>query len=90
MKSRQKDFKVLLALLILGMIMGSAVGEAIGHLVPDTGSVVRDFFLSSVQWGFGPAPIPLVVVTLTIGLSFKVNVMGVLGIVFAAYLFRWY
>lgn len=91
MRSRQKDFKILLFLLILGMIMGSAVGEAIGRIVPEAGnSVVRDFFLKSVEWGFGPTPISLVVVTLTVGLSFKVNVVAVLGIVFAAYLFRWY
>jgi Domain of unknown function (DUF4321) len=93
-RNRQKDLKVLVLLLILGMIMGSAVGEAIGHLAkpppPPEKSVVRDFFLESVEWGFGPTPISLVVVTLTIGLTFKVNVMAVLGIVFAAYLFRWY
>lgn len=91
MKGRTKELKILLFLLVLGMIMGSAVGEAIGHIVPETANpVVRNFFLESVEWGFGPTPISLVVVTFTIGFSFKVNVMAVLGIVFAAYLFRWY
>jgi hypothetical protein len=50
----------------------------------------KAFFLESVAWGFGPTPLNLVAFTFTIGFSFDVNVMAVLGIVFAAYLFRWY
>ena len=88
MKGRTKSFKILLFLVLLGMIVGSAIGEAIGLILPD--GVVKDFFLKSVAWGFGPTPINLVAFTFTIGFSFDVNVMAVLGIVLAAYLFRWY
>ncbi|GJM44778.1 MAG: hypothetical protein DHS20C21_16200 [Gemmatimonadota bacterium] len=88
MRSRQKDFRVLIFLVMLGMVVGSAVGEAIGLVLP--AGVVKDFFLKSVTWGFGPTPLNLVAFTLTIGFAFDVNMMAVLGIVFAAYLFRWY
>jgi hypothetical protein len=88
LKGRQKSFKILFFLVMLGMIVGSALGEAIGHLLPD--GVVKAFFLESVAWGFGPTPLNLVAFTSTIGFSFDVNVMAVLGIAFAAYLFRWY
>ena len=88
MRSRQKDFRVLLFLVMLGMVVGSAVGEAIGLVLP--AGVVKDFFLKSVTWGFGPTPVNLVAFTFTIGFAFDVNMMAVLGIVFAAYLFRWY
>lgn len=88
MRGRQKDFRVLFFLIMLGMIVGSAVGEAIGLILPE--GVVKDFFLKSVAWGFGPTPVNLVALTFTIGFAFDVNMMAVLGIVFAFYLFRWY
>jgi len=86
--ARQKSIGVLVVMVILGMILGTAVGEGIGHLLPD--GVVKDFFLSAVKTGLGPTTIDLVAFTFTLGFSLKINVMAVLGVVFATYLFRWY
>ena len=47
-------------------------------------------FLWSVVAGVGPATFNLVVFTFTIGFSININLMAVLGVVFATYLFRWY
>lgn len=88
MKNRQKGIGMLIVLLILGMIIGSALGEAIGLVLPD--GVVKDFFLRSVEAGVGPTTVSLVAFTFTIGFSIKINLMAVLGVVFATYLFRWY
>jgi hypothetical protein len=75
-------------MIVLGIVIGSAVGEAIGHVLPE--GVVKNFFLEHATTGFGPTPINLVAFTITIGISIKVNIMAVLGVVLATYLFRWY
>ena len=85
---RQKSAWVLLFLVLLGMVVGAAIGEALQEALPD--GVVKRFFVESVAWGLGPGTLNLVVLTLTVGFSVKVNVMSVLGVVLAAYLFRWY
>ena len=86
--NRQKSLGVLIVMLILGMIVGTAIGEAIGLVLPE--GVVKDFFLRSVTAGVGPATVNLVAFTFTLGFSLKVNLMAVLGVVLATYLFRWY
>ena len=88
MSQRQKSIGMLVFMVILGAIVGTAVGEAIGLILPD--GVVKEFFLRSVATSVGPATVDLVAFTFTIGFSVKVNLMAVLGVVFATYLFRWY
>lgn len=73
---------------ILGALIGSALGEAIGVVLP--GGVVKEFFLRSASFGFGPATLNLALFTLTFGFTFKLNVIGVIGIFLATYIFRWY
>ena len=85
---RHKSFGFLVFMIILGMIVGSAVGEGIGAILP--GGVVKDFFLRSVTPSLDAFTVDLVVFTFTIGFSLNVNLMAVLGVVFAVYLFRWY
>lgn len=79
---------MLVLMVLLGMILGSAVGVAIKEVLPD--GVVKKFFVESVSWGLEARTLDLVVLTLTLGFSVKVNVMAVLGVVLAVYLFRWY
>ena len=85
---RHKSFGFLLFMIILGMIVGTAIGEAIGLMLPD--GVVKSFFLRSVTPSFSPTTVDLVAFTFTLGFSLNVNLMAVLGIVLAIYLFRWY
>jgi hypothetical protein len=85
---RQKSIGILVLALILGAIIGSALGEALARVLPS--GVVRDFLLRSVTASIGPTTLDLVVFTLTLGFSIDVNVMAVVGIVLATYLFRWY
>ena len=88
MKGRQKNPKVLLLLVLLGLVLGSALGRGIGHLVPD--GVVKRFFLESVTASIGPATVDLVAFSFTLGFSLTINVLAILGVIFAVYLFRWY
>ncbi|MBD3386264.1 DUF4321 domain-containing protein [candidate division KSB1 bacterium] len=78
---------IILAIL-LGALIGSVFGQILGLILPD--GVVKDFFLRSVDFGFGPLDIDFVMISLTLGLYIKFNITGVLGIVLAAYILRWY
>jgi len=73
--------------IIVGALIGSAIGEVIGILVPE--GVVRDFFLKSASASLGPGTLDIILLTITLGFSFKLNVMGVIGILIAAYALRW-
>jgi len=74
--------------LFLGAVVGSALGEIIASLLP-TG-VVHDFFLKAVTAGFGPATLNALVFTITLGFSFRLNVVGIVGILLVAYVLKWY
>jgi len=86
--SRKKSLGYIILILVLGAFIGSVFGEVIGLILPD--GVVKDFFTKSVKDEIGPATINLNLLTFTIGFAFKLNVIGVVGIVIAAYLLRWY
>ncbi|MBN1543034.1 DUF4321 domain-containing protein [candidate division KSB1 bacterium] len=77
-----------LVTLLLGALMGSALGQVLGLVLP--AGVVKEFFLRSIAFGFSPATIDLSLITLTLGFTFQLNVIGVIGIILAAYILRWY
>ena len=85
---RKRGIGFLFLLLLIGIIIGSAVGEIIGLFLP--AGLVKDFFLKSLSFGFGPTDVDLNVLRFNIGFFIKVNIISVLGIMAAAYLFRWY
>lgn len=78
----------MLLILIIGAVIGTALGELIAYVLP-TG-VVEQFFLRAALLGFEPFTLNLGVFTFTLGLSLKLNVIGVIGIVISAYILRWY
>ena len=85
---RKKSLGLLVFILFLGAIIGSALGELMALLLPS--GVVKQFFLRSATIGFNPATINLGVLEFTLGFKFILNVIGIIGIAFAAYLLRWY
>jgi uncharacterized membrane protein len=85
---RKKKIGFLIVVIIVGALIGSALGEVLGLVLPD--GVVKDFFLKSVQADFGPATVNIILLTFTVGIGFKVNIAGVIGILIAAYALRWF
>ena len=85
---RKITFRNLVLFIFLGAIIGSALGELIGLLIPE--GVVKEFFIRSATIGFDPVTINLGFISFTLGFKFILNVIGVVGIAFAAYLLRWY
>lgn len=83
----RKNFKVYTVVLTVGLLVGSLLGEILARFLP--AGVARDFFSTSVAGRFGPVAIDLVAVGLTLGpLTLHVNVMSLVGIALAAYLYR--
>lgn len=74
--------------IFIGALIGTAIGEVLGVLLPQ--GVVREFFLRSATPEFGPATLNLHLFAITLGFSFKFNVIGILGVGIAAYILRWY
>jgi hypothetical protein len=84
---RKKSPGFYLVIIILGSIIGTVLGEVIGLILPE--GVVKQFFLKSASFGIGPAPLDLLVISLTFGFALNINIVGILGIIIIAYLLRW-
>jgi len=85
---RKRSLGILILFLFLGAIIGSALGKLVEFILPD--GVVKQFFIRSATIGFDPVTINLGFISFTFGFEFILNVIGVVGIAFAAYLLRWY
>jgi len=85
---RKKSLWYLFLILFLGALIGSALGEVIGLVLP--AGVVREFFLRSAVGGIAPTTLNASLFTVTLGFSFKLNVIGIIGVAIAAYVVRWY
>jgi hypothetical protein len=78
---------VLLVIVILGALIGSVIGEVIGTLAP--GGYLEKVFSRGVNPGIAPpAVLDLKVITLTLGLTVKINLASLLGIVLALLIYR--
>jgi len=87
LQRQRKQFSVYCIILILGMLLGGYLGEFLSTIMPD--GVAKDFFLTSVVGKFGPFSIDLLLIALTLGpLVVKINLVSVLGLFIAFYLFR--
>lgn len=83
----RKNLKLYTIVLTLGLLVGSFLGELLARFLP--AGVARDFFTTSVAGAFGPISIDLIAVGLTLGpLTIYVNVMSLVGVAIAAYLYR--
>ena len=85
---RNRKLGTLTLWLVCGVIIGSVIGELLGLILPQ--GVVRDFFLTKTDIGIEPITLNLAVASFTIGFKLYINVIGVLGMLFAAYYFRWF
>ena len=85
---RNRRIGALVLWLVCGVFIGSLFGELLGLILPE--GVVQAFFLTKTDIGLEPITLNLAVMSFTIGFTLKINVIGVLGMLFAAYYFRWF
>jgi hypothetical protein len=77
---------VVVLVVVAGLVVGSLLGELLGGL---TTGWVQELFTKGPSIGLtNPATLDLRFLALTFGLVFKVNLVGVLGIVIAALALR--
>jgi hypothetical protein len=84
---KKKSLAFILTALILGALIGSALGEVLAYIIPD--GVVKQFFLKSATASFEPTTINIIILTITVGFSIKINIIGIIGVLIAAYALRW-
>jgi hypothetical protein len=83
----RRSFRKYVAVLTVGLLVGSLLGEIMARYLPE--GVAKSFFTNSVTGHFGPVSFDLIAVAITLGpLSVAINIMTIVGIVLAAYLFR--
>jgi hypothetical protein len=77
----------MILIVVAGLVVGSLLGELVASLMP-TG-LVHDLLTRGPQIGLQPpATLDLRFIALTFGMMLKVNVVGVLGVVLAAFALR--
>jgi hypothetical protein len=78
---------VAVLIVLAGLVVGSLLGELVGFLIPS--GVLRDLFTKGPTIGLTtPTTVDLRFLALTFGFALKVNLVGVLGIVIAAFTLR--
>jgi hypothetical protein len=83
----RRNLKVYTLVLTGGLLVGSFIGELLARFLP--AGVARDFFTTSVVGRLGPISLDMVAVGLTLGpLTLYVNIISLVGIALAAYLYR--
>lgn len=83
MAMREKNIWILVLFILCGIVVGGLLGELASHVS----------FLSWLSYGesFGlssPIELNLSVINITFGLSFKINMASIIGIVLAIFIYK--
>ena len=82
----QRGFGLVLLIVVAGLVVGSLLGELLGSL---TTGWFQDFLTKGPTIGLTPpVTLDLRLIAFTLGIAFKVNVVGVLGILISAVTLR--
>lgn len=84
----KKSIGYILLVIVLGAMIGTLLGELISLLLP--AGVVKEFFLRSASFAVEPTTLDVKLFSITLGFTFKLNIIGLFGIGIAIYLLRWY
>ncbi len=82
----QRGFGLVLLIVVAGLVVGSLLGELLGSL---TTGWLQDLLTKGPTIGLTPpVTLDLRLIAFTLGIAFKVNVVGVLGILISAVTLR--
>ncbi|MBN1755350.1 DUF4321 domain-containing protein [bacterium] len=79
---------ILILAIFVGLLIGGLVGELLAYILPT--SVVRTFFMKSVDFGLDPVVLNLIVIKLTFGISLKFNFISLVLVILTVYYFKWW
>lgn len=90
MNRGRRGFNILfvIGVLLFGAMIGSLLGEVIKYALPE--GVVKDVFLRSIDIMLGPGVVDLIMFSMTIGFTLKLNLIGIIGLLIAYYLLRFW
>jgi hypothetical protein len=78
---------ILFVVMLFGALIGSVLGEILGLLVP--GELATKVLTRSVAFGLDPpGRIDLKILTFTLGFSFRMNLISLLGIFLATFVYK--
>jgi len=86
--NRKNTILFILGILLLGAMLGSLTGELLKMALPD--GVVKEVFLRSVDIMVGPGVVDLLMFSITIGFTLKLNLIGIIGLAVAYYMLRYW
>ncbi len=87
MKVSGKSVGSLILFMVVGGLVGTVFGEILGRLIG--GGVVRAILTEGVPFGLSPpVRVDLRVLAVTFGFTFKITLLGVVGLVSGVYLYR--
>ncbi len=82
-----KGVGALLLFMVVGGLVGTILGEILGSIIGSSG--IGLLFSRGVEFGLNePMRVDLRILTFTFGLSFKLTLLSVLGLLFGVYLSR--
>ncbi|RLA89756.1 MAG: hypothetical protein DRG58_04210 [Deltaproteobacteria bacterium] len=85
---RNRSLILVIGVLILGAMLGSLLGEVLKMAIPD--GVVKEVFLRSINLQLGPGVLDLLMFSVTLGFSMTLNLIGILGLIAAYYILRFW
>ncbi|MCK5595690.1 DUF4321 domain-containing protein [bacterium] len=72
--------------MFISTLVGTVAGEIFGVLIPE--GFWHNVFAAGPKFQLGPAPLDLVVLSITIGFGLKINLCGLLGIISGLLIYR--
>ncbi|MEW6324696.1 MAG: DUF4321 domain-containing protein [Nitrospirota bacterium] len=75
---------------MLFILIGGFVGTLLSSILraATAGGPISEFFIQEISPGLQPFTLDLVLVSLTLGFSFSFNLLSILGIILAIYLYK--
>jgi hypothetical protein len=86
--ARAKDnAAILFVVMLFGALIGSVLGEILGLLAP--GGLAEKIMTRSITFGLDPpGRVDLKILAFTLGFSFRMNLISLLGIFLAAFIYK--
>ena len=89
----KRSISVIVLILFFGTLFGTLLGEFLGWMLPE--SVVRDFFLKSIDFSLGgyrgePLSLDLIMIAIKFGLKLTFNFTSIIGFATAYYFLRYF
>ncbi len=77
-------------MLFLFVLIGGFVGTLLSRVLraATEGGPISEFFIQEIEPGLRPFTLDLVLVSVTLGFSFTLNLLSLLGIILAIYLYK--